>query len=182
MKINNKIYNTKSEIINLIRKILNSNKKEAWLNDKDSKILLDLLKNHPSYTLKKGCGIKGFQIRKTQYGKNGFVLYRTDGSYTDFSYLQCISNPTLLTKIKQACRTAISEEIIKFKIKSFGSKQTIKCAISKTNLSFNNCHVDHYNPSFKNIFNKWIKDKNIIIEDITILKIMKKEYISQIKI
>jgi len=166
MKLNNKTYLTKTEIIKLIQNILHTNKMYNWLQNNDQQILLDLLKHHPSYKIKKGCGIKGFKIAPTQYKKKGFILYRNDGSYTDFSYLQCITSPTLLSKIKQACRTAISQDIINFKIKKFNSKQTIRCEISNIDLSFNNCHVDHSDPSFKDIFKQWIKNKKISLKDI----------------
>jgi len=166
MILNNKTYTKKVDIINLIKDILNNNPKEVWLNKNHKQILLDLLKNHPSYNTKVRSGIKGFKIRNTQYGKRGFVLYRINGSYTDFSYLQCITHPTLTTKIKQACRTAISQDIINFKIKKFGSSKIIKCEVSGVDLSFNTCHIDHYNPTFNEIFKEWYINKKITLLDL----------------
>lgn len=81
----------------------------------DKQFLHTLIKLHPNYEKKKGCGIKDFVVKPTIYNSIGFFIIRNDGSTTDFSYKQCISPRTKLTKIRLACRSAIRPYIKKFK-------------------------------------------------------------------
>jgi len=71
----------KKELILKCREILY--KKE--LEEQDKEFLKSLLKNHPTYNLKVGVGIKDFFIKKTLYGTMGFNIIRIDNSTTDFS-------------------------------------------------------------------------------------------------
>ena len=157
---------TKVKIKKIIQTILNNSNLNEWLNEEEHEIILELLKNHPNYNTKKGNGIKGFKIQYNHYKKRGFYLYRIDGTFTDFSYLQCLNPQTLLFKIKKACRNSIQEYIISFKIRSFQNSNSVKCEISGKELTFNTCEVDHYNPTFKEIFEEWISNKKITYGDI----------------
>lgn len=169
MIINNKDI-PKTKIKEIIQTILNNYPTMTWLPKEEEKLLLGLLKYHPNYHNKLGVGIKGFKIKRTSYGKKGFFLYRLDGSYTDFSYLKCLNKISLLAKIKQACRNAIEQDIINFKIKKFNGRKEVKCALSGKDVTFNNCHVDHYGGSFIEIFNEWFKNKKIIESDLNTSK------------
>jgi len=165
MKINNQEI-TKVKVKIIIQKILNSNPLGEWLGKEDTKTLHDLLTYHEEYEKKKGKGIKGFKIQINYYKQRGFYIYRIDGSSTDFSYLKCLQPPTLNSKIKAACRTAITEDILNFKEEAFKNSPTLICPLSKEILTFNSCHVDHFNPTFIDIFNEWITDKKISEQDI----------------
>jgi len=157
---------TKVKVKTIIQEILNSNQIGEWLSKQDTEILHDLLTYHEEYEKKKGKGIKGFKIQINYYKQRGFILYRTDGSSTDFSYLKCLQPPTLNSKIKTACRTAITQDILNFKDEAFKNSPTLLCPLSKEVLTFNSCHVDHSNPTFIEIFDEWIKDKKISEKDI----------------
>ena len=165
-EINNKIYETKGEVANLIKNILYKYNIGDYVNSRDRQILLDLLKYHPNYEQKIGCGISGFKIYITQYKRRGFMLIRINRSSTDFSYIKCITNPSLFTKIKLCCRNAIKDDIVKFKNNLFNKKQDVICPITNKILTKNNCHIDHYNPTFKEIFDNWYKNKTITENDI----------------
>lgn len=165
-KLNTVLYKTKISVTKAVQYILHNNEVDVWLLGGSKKTILDLLKYHPHYEIKRGCGIKGIKIQNTQYGKRGFVLYRVDNTYTDFSYIQCITHPTLLIKIKQACRTAISQDIINFKKIKFSRKKVIQCELTGKNITFNGCHVDHHTPTFKEIFDRWFINKKITLDDI----------------
>lgn len=166
--LNNIKYNTKKEVIKIIQKILNNNSLNIWLKKEDTTILLSLLKYHPNYTTKKGVGIIGFKIQLNKYKKRSFIIYRQDKSYTDFSYLKCITHPSLEYYIKQACRESVSKDIIKFKQLIFNKHNIVKCKVSNVIVEFNKCHVDHYNPTFKILFSNWRRYKNITIKDLNI--------------
>jgi len=165
MNINNQEI-TKVDTKKIVQRILNSNPIGKWLNEEETKIINDLLKYHKEYESKKGMGIIGFKIQKNYYNKRGFILHRTNGSSTDFSYLKCLQPQTLNSKIKSACRTAITEDILNFKREAFKNSPTLICPLSKEILTFNSCDVDHFNPTFIEIFNEWIKAKKVSKQDI----------------
>jgi len=112
ININGKNYKTKKEVTKIIQNILYKYDIEESINNEDQQILLELLKYHPDYKQKIGCGILKIKIYITQYKRRGFKLIRIDKSSTDFSYIKCITNPSLLTKIKCCCRNAIKDDII----------------------------------------------------------------------
>ena len=167
-RINNKIYKTKKEITDLIKNILHNYKVGESINDNDKQVVSDLLKYHPNADEKIGCGILGFKIRQHSVYKKqrGFELIRTDNSPTDFSYIKCITHPSLLNIIKECCRDAIKDDILKFKNNAFDKKQTIICPITNEVLTQSNCHIHHCDPQFIEIFNGWYKDKTITVADI----------------
>lgn len=164
--LNNKIYSSKAEVKRKVQTILNKYPLNIWINKEDSEMLLDLLTLHKEYESKKGVGICGFKVQEMEWKQRGFVLYRIDGSHTDFSYLKCLNPPTLIQMIKQACRSAIEEDIIYFKKQQFDLNPIIICPLTNLKTTFYSSHVDHHNPTFKKIFDEWIKDKNINSEDI----------------
>jgi len=160
---------TKVEVKKMCQSILNNSNINKWLEKEDSKFLNELIKCHNNYVQKKGCGIKGFKIQLGRFNQKYFELHRLDDSYTDFSYLKCLNNRGFESEIKSACRYSIEKDILKFKRKTF-DKGDVICDVSKEKLFFDNCHVDHHKPSFKEIFNLWIKDKNITKKDLSTSK------------
>jgi len=130
-KTQTKIYKKKK-----CQKILRSD----FISKEDEKFLFELIQNHPDYDLKAGCGIVDFFIKKTQWNNNGFYIRRLDGTETDFSYLVCLNPRTKLQKIKTACRSAIAEDMM---------------SISRRG------YIAHHETPFKDIFNLWIKNKDI---------------------
>ena len=113
---------------------------KGFISVEDKPFLFELIKNHPDYDLKAGCGISDFFIKRTQWNNNGFYIKRLDGTETDFSYLVCLNPRTKLQKIKTACRSAIAEDMMK---------------ISRIG------YVAHHETPFKEIFDQWIINKNI---------------------
>ena len=112
----------------------------------------NLIRNHPDYELKKGIGIDYFYIQPNPINKKSFqtMLKRLDGSETDFSWIYCcsfkIKTPNDILKI--AMRTAISDDIIYFKQ---NQKQLICKFCEVKDKPYEYYHVDHHNPSFKNL-------------------------------
>lgn len=112
----------------------------GFILESDILFLNDIIKNHPEYELKEGKGILYFFIKKTQWNSNGFWIKRIDGSETDFSYNQCLLPRTHLQEVKSACRYAIAEDMI---------------------LQARRGYIAHHEIPFIEIFNLWIKDKDI---------------------
>lgn len=86
------------------------------LSNEDKIFLRKLIENHPNAEQKIGVGIVDFYTFRTMYKTIGFGLLRTDGTTTDFSYLQCLNPRTDNYKIKMACRAAVNKSILKFKM------------------------------------------------------------------
>ena len=128
----------KKDLLQRCRKILYSS--NITLDDKE--FLKELLKLHPKHESKIGCGIKDFFIKKTIYNNLGFNIVRFDGSTTDFSFMKCINPKNKLSKIKCACRNAISTTIQKLKTDK-------------------NKVIHHQKISFDTLVNRWMKINNL---------------------
>ena len=113
---------------------------KGFISVEDENFLLELIKSHPNYELKVGNGILEFFIKKTQWGNNGFYIKRIDATETDFSYIQCLNPTSKLQNIKTACRSAIAEDMLRIKRRGY---------------------IAHHEVPFIDIFNLWIKDKDI---------------------
>lgn len=130
------------------------------LTREDKKFLWNIFKNHPNFKTKVGIGVKDISIMENKFNKC-FQLIRKDGTTTDISFLACFENPKnqKLKKIKRACREACSQIIIDFRNNiKFGLE---RCAISGEVLQNDNTDIDHYDLTFDELVNLWIKNKDI---------------------
>ena len=79
----------------------------------------DLLKNHPEYETKKGCGIDYFFIERNPIMKKYYqtMIKRTDGTVIDFSWVYCCQFKVRTNKddLYRAKRETIKHDTIKFK-------------------------------------------------------------------
>jgi hypothetical protein len=114
---------------------------------------IDLLNNHHKRDLKIGCGIDKFQIIQNARG-TGFEVQicRVDGSNESFSWKDCAThthkNDTQLLEV--AMRTSIDSQIYEFRKNNI--EKCAKCEKIKK------CAVDHKEPLFNEIKNKFIAD------------------------
>lgn len=120
----------------------------------------DILMKHPHWEKKIGDGYDHIEVRRGLYGKKGFFIVRSDGSSIDISYRKAIySYPSKRAEVMKACRTAISPIIEMFRNQIV---LPFKCPITGeivTNIS--DVHIDHYDKTFKDLFDVWMKDKNV---------------------
>ena len=123
-------------------------------------LLYDIFEGHPHWREKEGCGFHHFEVRKGLYGKKGFYIVRTDGTSTDISYRKAIySYPTKRAEIMKACRTVISPiiEMMRNHIQiPFTCPITGEVITDRSKI-----HIDHYDLTFKELFDLWMKDKDI---------------------
>lgn len=61
------------------------------VSDADRVELAELLKRHPEYAEKFGCGIRHFEVMAAEYGTQCFRIVRLDNSSDRFSYPACVS-------------------------------------------------------------------------------------------
>ena len=112
----------------------------------------DLFEFHPEATRKKGPGIKSVIIRHNVcFKQREFAIERVDGQVWNMSFIACLRKPSLERVFQKACRSTIVEQILAFKHQSFKHHKVLPCAITGKPVMSTSCHVDHFNPEFKQI-------------------------------
>lgn len=150
-----------TEKITKCRKILNKTSPGDRITDpEDIDFLIQIFEGHSEWILKKGLGIDYLTTGMSIYKNRCFIIHRIDGSSTDISFTHSIKNRTPIAEIKNACRNAIKNTILKFKNENIKLGVT-RCPITNEILTQENIHIDHYDLTFNELFNKWIEDKDI---------------------
>ena len=110
--------------------------------------LAALLRRHPCADEKTGAGIAFFSTATEQaYGTRHFLVVRTDGSFTDFSFLACVTAPSHKDTCRKAMRAAVAGQVAQFRRQAFAANPAQACARCGTALS-RKCEVDHAGPTF----------------------------------
>lgn len=123
---------------------------------------------HSEWILKKAGGIKYIRrVKEPLYGKHrAFWIERLDGTETDISYIiHKIERRNYYNEFCQAMREVIKPQIDHFRIHFFkrNALGLVKCPISGKVLSIDDCHVDHYNPTFKELIDQFLLEFNVKI-------------------
>ena len=154
---------TKSKLTEKCRDILY--KYDGIVSDeKDKEFLISIFRNHPNWNKKQGIGIERIETKTNPTWKNKcFWIYRLDGTNTDISFKECISSTPINTKLKLACRNAISTIILEER-EVYKSKLPFICPICGKLISTEkDFHIDHYDLTFDEVFNNWLITQNINI-------------------
>jgi len=155
---------------NTIRKIQTILNKQTLipriLNKEEFEFIYLILKKHPHFKQKEKVGIENIFIKKTIFNNNGFFIKRTDGTITDFSFYKCLNGENNLQKIKSLFRAGIKEQIWAFRDKAFLKEDSIICPILGVPVEKYNCHIDHFEPMFDELFNQFITQNNLDLKKI----------------
>ena len=155
----------KKEKTKLCRYILDNS--DVRVEDKYSRFLLKyIFPYHPEWKEKEGVGIDHIEVRPDGYGHKCFYLIRKDSTVTDISYLTSITPPSKKEQVRAARKTAI-RPIIK-EIKN-SVKLPYRCPITGDIItSMEYIQIDHYDMEFNDVFELWIKDKDLdwLYEDV----------------
>jgi hypothetical protein len=110
----------------------------------DAEFVMALLARHPDAAAKTGCGIAWLTAATEERWHRGrhFVIVRTDGSRTDFSWRECITPSSHVTKCRDAMRNAVADQVIAFREAS----RPHNCALDPAHPG--PYDVDHYDPPF----------------------------------
>lgn len=127
-------------------------------NPTTHEFLLELIKRHPEYIEKVGCGIEYFILERnpiSPYKCFHLTFMRIDGSSDDISYNLCIKSKqiSLRQQTLNAMRHSIKDEIISFKK---NNNKCNMCGIS--NVYF---EADHFGIEFKEMSDSFIKKNDI---------------------
>lgn len=151
----------KKQKIEKCREILNLKYKvnQVISNPLDEEFLLSIFEGHNEWDIKKGVGIKSISIAKNIFN-NCFQVNRIDGSFTDISFMNSITNRSKVYEIKKACRNSIRDYIVKFRNENvvFGVST---CPFTREILTLQNTHIDHYDLAFDKMFNLWVLNYDI---------------------
>jgi len=176
IEIGEREFATKKDALNHFKTILNSYEFGQNLNKDDLKDILDLLESHPNAKEKIGVGIEYVRIAKVQYNTKSFELVRTDGSTEFFSYTKRINAPkTDFTKLREACRQAIQEDLRNVKLAyfdRFSKKGQVKCQESGDLAKYEELNVDHRQPNtFSVIVDRFVELNKLDLKKIKYLQI-----------
>lgn len=103
-------YKSKQAAGDAVRAVLHGHPVGTALSGDEFDLIRDLLDMHPNAEEKIGTGVSGIQIAPPQQGPYpGFEAIRTDGSVIDFSYLSCLTKPSLRSHVHNVMRAEVSD-------------------------------------------------------------------------
>ncbi|CAN1553254.1 Protein of unknown function (DUF3223) [Spirosomataceae bacterium] len=137
--------------------ILNKYGMNSIVTDEDEeKFLFSIFECSTDWEEKRGVGIKNISIAKHKiYPTRCFQLNRFDGSFDDISYGHCITPRSKKVVINDACRSAISNLVQKFRDENVEYGVSV-CCITGEVLTRDNTEIDHYDLEFDEMFKLWL--------------------------
>lgn len=164
-------FKTKGALADRIRQIRDSYPDNCPLSLNHKAFMSDVLKGHPQYDQKTGCGVKDIFVMTNPVYRNTrcFYLTRTDNTSTDFSFLECLTPTAKEKKFMMALRAAVEPITIEFKNNYFDNplNAPYRCPYTGEKLAFVGSHVDHKSPNtFKELASRFIREYKIDIRDI----------------
>ncbi len=166
-EIYDKKFESKKEAQSFANEILYKNEINSTLNEEESNFMYNYFECfHLDWDTKLGVGIKRIlRIKEPNYGKHrAFLIERIDGTKTDISYIiNNIQKKNYNREFRQALRKCVEPQIIEFKNNVFKEKKEIICPITGQLITFENCHIDHENPTFDDLVINFISKYDIKI-------------------
>lgn len=150
--IGTRFYAKKKDAADACREVLYRYPVGSIVDDPDDEEFLhDLLDLHESAVEKRGAGITYFDVRANEFRQPGFYIVRVDGSWTDFSFLKCLTPATHRQRVLTAFRRAVADQVLAFKNAAFSVGSTVACAVTSLRVSADEVHIDHFDPDFNDL-------------------------------
>ena len=148
----------KTQLTKIARYILKNTK--GIVEKKHSDFLIKhIFSNHPNFKEKVGCGIHHIEVRHNKYNQDNFYIVRIDNTSTDISYVKSLKYPNKYSRVMRACRSAVYGEIQKERDKI---ELPFVCPLTSEIITDKHLiHIDHYDLTFEELFNRWVSDKDI---------------------
>lgn len=148
-----------------VRGLLHQFQQGHVIGEPHHSFLCQLVKRHPEAAEKIGPGIKHFKVISNYVHRTPcFCLVRTDGTFTDFSYMKCITPPTPWREYVDALRCAVADQIIEAREEAFGFEEEIRCPLQGILMTRNMTHVDHVPPDTFSVLVERFNDEEWIHE------------------
>jgi hypothetical protein len=146
--IGDQVYRRKSDALDAIREVRDRVKAAGQPSLEEDEFLRDLVALHPDAQRKVGSGIDRFEVRRNLGNTDGFWIIRTDGTETDFSFVQCLYGASQEAKVRSAMRHAVIDQMQTARDNAFWSSSTLTCPITNVEITRETCHMDHDDPTF----------------------------------
>jgi hypothetical protein len=168
--VNGQHFGTQRELEQYTQAILRHYRPPTRLTGDDGAFMADLLERHPSAERKIGCGVQAIWIRSNGKFGVGFYVERTDGTFEDFSYKQCLRPFTHASKCKFAFRRAIDAQVNTVKRRAFTRDgMVLPCPITGQPMTWETAHVDHEPPrTFAALLEQFMTEIGISYDDIAL--------------
>lgn len=171
VSIGSRSFKTTSAAKRAVQEVLRRYRPGQRLSSEDEAFMVDVLKLHEEADEKIGCGVATITVennRKLGFATNGFYVTRTDGSKTDFSYLNCLSPRTHREDVLRAFRQAIADQVVMFKLTAL-SRGGATCAITGAPLRGDeSTHVDH-DPPFLSLVTDFLSMEGLTFDSVEVL-------------
>jgi hypothetical protein len=160
-------FRTKKSVTEEARRRINNYEANDRLNAEDEMFFTSLFTLHSEFAEKKGVGINYIKVQRDFHNNRCLYICRTDGSEIDCSWVHCIQPAPQKTVVSMAFRRAVKQIIIAYKTAQIDN--VVVCPILKTKLNFYNSHVSYLNPSFENMLNNFLNDREIDITSVALV-------------
>lgn len=144
------------DALDFFKKMLNRYSDGERINDEDSMLLHQLLLRHPDDKI--GVGADYFYRAKSpKWPTSGFHVMRTNGEWTDFSYIECVNGekPSVENYFYKACRFAVSNYLTEKKNNLFERGQVL-CSATGEPVTRETSEYRHTSPSFVELVNEFV--------------------------
>lgn len=163
-------FRTKSEAKRFFGAIRNRYPDSAKLSPEDESVVRDLLACHPESAEKTGAGAAFFTVETDAlFGRTRhFVVHRSDGTSSDFSYHACIDGRNERRDRLGAMRRAVEDQIIAFREMHFASPPQL-CPLRRFPITRESYHVDHAPPVFFTVLvGRWLDTEGLQLPEVRI--------------
>ncbi|MBL3611130.1 DCL family protein [Rhodovulum sulfidophilum] len=164
---------TQGEATAFFKAMLNRYRPGEQVNEEDALDIAALLERHTEYTAKVGKGVSHFEVMMTEHGTQCFRIVRTDGSGTDFSYRNCITQrpPSRKQEVSQAFRRAVRFDLYNARdafFATYGDENgNATCAVTGEPITRENAHMDHRPPmTFEVIVTTFLCSRGLSLDSV----------------
>lgn len=170
IEIAGEVFRTKTAVKERARDVLNRESIGDTVDGEDLSFLAGLLERHPHAAQKIGPGLVAIFVG-TPPGwpsQRCFWLRRTDGTETDWSFIECINASSQRAKFLSACRRAVSSQVIAFKFsQSVKDDDWMTCPVTGELITVKASHVDHMAPmTFLALVDRFLQESGIDLETV----------------
>ena len=158
---------SKSAAVKNIQERINKYDFNQSLNIDDRNFFESLFLLHDEYDEKIGSGIHDIQIKRDFANNRSLCITQNNGHNVIISWRHCIQPTSQKTVLSIAFRRAVKHIIIDFKRNQIAMNAV--CPNDNIVLTYENSHVAYIGISFDEIFNDFLKNKNLQVSDIALL-------------
>ena len=184
IQIGPRLFGSKAEAKSFTRELISRYGDGEIISGVDDIFLRDLIAIHHDAAKKIGCGIAHFTVQPDpNWGTTRhFVIVRTDGSDTDFSFHTCIDGSNERRDVFHALRHAVAFQILDFQQAAFAGDVLPICPYTQSVLTSSNAHVDHAPPdTFLVLAMRWMAEETLLISDIPLVENADNQWVREMR-